>query len=55
MEKSFLEVMLNIVNYPKYIYLKGFENDQEMRLDNPLLNFNLFHVTISLMQSIFKK
>lgn len=35
--------------------LEGFENDKENRLENPLLNFDIFHLAISIFNSIISK
>ena len=35
--------------------LEGFENDKENRLENPLLNFEIFHLAISIFNSIITK
>lgn len=35
--------------------LEGFENDKENRLENPLLNFDIFHLAISIFNSIVTK
>ena len=35
--------------------LEGFENDKENRLENPLLSFDIFHLAISIFNSIITK
>lgn len=35
--------------------LEGFDNDKENRLENPLLNFEIFHLAISIFNSILTK
>jgi hypothetical protein len=35
--------------------LEGFENDKEPLIDNPLLNFDMIHITLSLLDNMINK